>query len=183
MDGFSFDEEKAVNVVLFILEKLGEVTRHKLSKILYFADQKHLVKFGRPILGDTYIRMPFGPVPSAVYDGIKFAACSNTVYELFSQSIKTSGKQMIYPKKAPDMDDLSESEVMCLVESIQENKDLNFEELVQKSHSFAWNSTSPNGKIPVAYIAEEGGASENMVNRILDSIHDLDLSRQYGLIK
>lgn len=183
MDGFSFDEEKAVNVVLFILEKLGEVTRHKLAKILYFADQKHLVQFGRPILGDTYIRMPYGPVPSAVYDGIKNVTTAPEVYQLFSQSIETSGKHMIYPKKSPDMDDLSESEVQCLIESIQENKNLSFEELVQKSHSLAWNSTSPNSEISITFIAEEGGATRNMVNRILDSIHDLDLSRQYGLIR
>lgn len=181
MNGFSFDEEKAVNVVLFILQKLGKVSRHQLAKILYYADQKHLVQYGRPILGDTYIRMDYGPVPSAVYDGIK-AVNSPFGYELFKDSIKTSGKALILPKRAPEMDILSESEVKCIGESIDENKDLDFHQLIRKSHSSAWNSASPNGKISLKQIAIEGGADKNLLDHILDSIHDLDLSRQYGLI-
>lgn len=182
MSGFSFDEEKAVNVVLFILQKLGKVNRHQLAKILYFADQKHLIQYGRPILGDTYIRMAYGPVPSAVYDGIKAVDSSQFGFSLFKESIKTSGKTLILPKKSPEMDVLSESEVKCVSESIDENKNLDFYQLTRKSHSAAWNGTSPNCKISIKKIAIEGGAGKDLLDHILDSIHDIDLSRQYGLL-
>ena len=182
MNGFSFDEEKAVNVVLFILQKLGKVNRHLLAKILYFADQKHLIQYGRPILGDTYIRMDYGPVPSGVYDGIKAVDSSPFGYDLFREAIKTSGKMMILPRKTPDMDVISESEIKCVNESIDENKDLNFNQLKEKSHSLAWNNTSPNGKISIKNIALEGGTDKDMLDHIIDNIHDLELSRYYGLI-
>ena len=44
---------------------------HKLCKILYFADQRHLSLYGRSITGDTYIAMQYGPVPSNVDDILK----------------------------------------------------------------------------------------------------------------
>ncbi len=182
MDGFRFDEEKAVNVVLFILQKLGKVKRHMLAKILYFADQKHLIQYGRPILGDTYIAMRYGPVPSAIYDGIKSVDECNIGSNLFKESIGTSGNLIVYSKKTPDMDELSKSEIVCLNESISENKDLSFDELYYKSHKLAWNSASANGRIPIKKIAEEGGATKDMLDHILDSIHDIHLSRHYGLI-
>src|SRR5690606_40518414 len=37
---------------------------HKLMKLMYFADRDHLVKYGFPITGDMYIKLPYGPVPS-----------------------------------------------------------------------------------------------------------------------
>jgi uncharacterized phage-associated protein len=63
-----FDNERAINAVLYIAEKLDRKIFHKIFKILYFSDIEHLVKYGRTITGDVYIRMLDGPVPSALYD-------------------------------------------------------------------------------------------------------------------
>lgn len=67
-----FKYDKAVNSLLYSLHQLGGKTdMHKLCKILYFADQRHLSQYGRSITGDTYIAMKFGPVPSCVDDILK----------------------------------------------------------------------------------------------------------------
>ena len=67
-----FNYDKAINSLLYALQKLGGRTdMHKLCKILYFADQRHLSQYGRSITGDTYIAMQFGPVPSCVDDILK----------------------------------------------------------------------------------------------------------------
>lgn len=72
MSGFPFNERKALAAVLFILKEMGgKVDKHKLAKILYYADEKHLCRYARPVIGDRYIAMPYGPVPSSVYDGVK----------------------------------------------------------------------------------------------------------------
>ena len=50
---FDIDKSKAINSILFVLNELGDKKSdaHKVFKILYFADQKHLVTYGRPITG------------------------------------------------------------------------------------------------------------------------------------
>lgn len=71
---FKFNRDKAIATVLFIAEKLikrygkNGADLHKIFKILYFADQKHLAKYGRPIVGDFYVAMREGGVPSKIYD-------------------------------------------------------------------------------------------------------------------
>lgn len=182
MDGYRFDEEKAVNVVLFILKRLKKINRHKLAKILYFADQLHLVQYGRSILGDNYIAMKYGPVPSAVYDGIKAIDDKRYNFEIFRKSLISRG-MFILPNADPDMDELSESEIKCLNRSIDENDPLNFDQLVDKSHALAWNKACRDGKMSVKHIAAEGGASKDVIDTIVDNLQDFELSKEYGLIR
>jgi hypothetical protein len=66
----SFDRDKALEVILFIAEKLGAPTLLIISKILYLADKRHLQDYGRLICGDRYIAMEFGPVPCE-YRGVE----------------------------------------------------------------------------------------------------------------
>lgn len=177
MSSFIFDEEKAVSVVLFILKNVKKIGKHSLAKVLYFADQKHLVRYGRPILGDSYIKMPYGPVPSAIYDGVK----KNGLYGILEDSIEVKGID-IYPTAEPDMDELSESDIECLGESIDENYHLNFGDLKDKSHQLAWNSAQSGSSLTIQNIAKEGGACEEMINYICESMNDVNLARRYGLI-
>ena len=64
-----FDREKALEVIVFIAQKLKSfATHHSISKMLYLSDKRHLQEYGRLICGDRYIAMSYGPVPSAIYD-------------------------------------------------------------------------------------------------------------------
>ena len=66
-----FNKEKATHSILYVANKLERRDLHKIFKILYFAERKHMQDWGRPIIGDTYIAMDAGPVPSRVYDILK----------------------------------------------------------------------------------------------------------------
>ena len=55
-------DQAALAAVLYVAHRLPHSTLHTLSKVLYFADRKHLERYGRFIFGDTYIAMKFGPV-------------------------------------------------------------------------------------------------------------------------
>ena len=72
---FRFDESKALAVLLYVATRLGGSGRpadlHRIFKILYFADMKHLVEWGRPIHGDQYCVLPYGPGPDTLYERIK----------------------------------------------------------------------------------------------------------------
>ncbi len=67
-----FKQGIAIQAILYILKKMGGTCDiHKCHKILYFADNEHLSKYGRSITGDAYVRMDFGPVPTCIYDLFK----------------------------------------------------------------------------------------------------------------
>ena len=39
---------------------------------MFFADKEHLLDYGRPITGDSYVAMEHGPVPTSTRDILKF---------------------------------------------------------------------------------------------------------------
>ncbi|WP_029270607.1 Panacea domain-containing protein [Flavobacterium sp. KJJ] len=133
MKNFNLNKEKAINSLLFVVNQLEKADTHKTYKILYFADQKHLLKYGRPIIGDTYVKMNFGPVPSFVKNVV-----DEQIEELKEIVAKYNG-YFIQSLKSPNLDFLSESDIECLSESIEENKNLNFPDLTEKSHDYAYN--------------------------------------------
>src|SRR5690348_14038914 len=62
---FEFNLDKLINAIVFFCERgITDLTKLKVAKLLYFADKKHLLEHGRPILGDLYVCMDLGPVPS-----------------------------------------------------------------------------------------------------------------------
>jgi uncharacterized phage-associated protein len=164
MINFKFDEEKAVAATLYVAHRLMGAKRspdlYKILKIFYFADKKHIVKYGRPILGDYYVAMDHGPVPSNLYDMLK--VIKNGGHEEYGQLFKFVAWN-IKPLADPDMDEISESELNCINESFVENKDLGFGELKQKSHDAAYETANKNSEISYRDIAKVAGASKGMI--------------------
>jgi len=169
-----FNYDKAVNSLLYALQQLGgKSDMHKLCKILYFADQRHLSLYGRSITGDTYIAMQFGPVPSCVDDILK-ALRGDSFFSTSSQ-MKPLRKSLVFDNRfiirslqSPDMDELSDSDVECLSYAIDLCRDKSFSELTKFSHGLAWNNTRPDREISVKDILREAGDDEAYVEYIAD---------------
>ena len=167
---FKFDEEKAVSVILYIAKKLIEDKNkvkpdfHKIFKILYFADQKHLAMYGRPIVGDYYIAMDHGPVPSKIYDILKVVRGDSLFEDTkeFGKYFDVRGRYA-YPKQAPDMDVFSESELDLIDKSIEKNKYLSFLTLREKSHDEAYRKATKDDKISYRTMARVAGADNAIV--------------------
>jgi uncharacterized phage-associated protein len=166
---FNFDKDKSISSVLFILNKLGKTDFHKVCKILYFADQKHLTQYGNPITGDIYIAMKNGPVPSNVYDILK-AIRNNFSFNLNTAELNSlfevHGNHDVTARVNANLDFLSESDVECILGALEENKNLSFTELTDKSQDGAWNKASRDNEISFLDIATDGGANEVMINYI-----------------
>lgn len=158
MREFNLHIEKAVNSLLFVVSKLEKADTHKTYKILYFADQKHLLKYGRPIFGDTYVKMKYGPVPSFVKNVV------DENIEGLEEVVAKYHDYYIKPLVDPDLDYLSESDLECLTESLNENKDLEFAVLTEKSHDYAYNRASWN--IDYLDMAKTVGADDDLINYI-----------------
>lgn len=64
-----FDHRKATQALNYMAEKAGgKIDKLKALKLVYFADRFHIRKYGRPITGDEYFAMEYGPVASGVKD-------------------------------------------------------------------------------------------------------------------
>jgi uncharacterized phage-associated protein len=164
MQDFKIDKAKAKAALLYIATNIPNIDTHKLYKILYFAEQTHLVKYGRPITGDAFIKMDYGPVPSYVKDKVE-----NRIDE--DGSVVKQGIH-ITVNEYPDMEELSESDVECLDISIIENKDKTFSQLTKESHKEAWQKASYAGRIDSVDIAVEGNADKGIIdyiNRFLEN--------------
>ena len=171
MPNFKIDIEKSINATLYVLDKLGgRADFHKVFKILYFADQKHLSKYGRPVTGDSYVAMKNGPVPSNIYDIFK-SIKSDSIFVDYGKKfvsyfdIKTNQHHVTAKLKA-DLEVLSETDIDCIDESIEENKHLSFAQLTDKSHDNAYNKSINNDYISLFEIAKAGGADDTMLKYI-----------------
>ncbi len=97
-----FRKDVAIQAILYIAQCIERKDLHKICKILYYADQSHLSRYGRSITGDTYIAMEYGPVPSNIEDIFKalrgdsyFSGCVEDLKEFF----EITNKYHLVPNK------------------------------------------------------------------------------------
>jgi uncharacterized phage-associated protein len=172
MPEFKIDISKAKAVILYIANKFGETDFHKVFKMLYIAEKDHLAQYGRPIVGDTYMAMKYGPVPSFIYDAFK--AIRGDGYripgvESFYRAFEVQNKYSLIVKEKADMDELSESDIRCLDAAIDENKNLDFQQLSDMSHDEAWKGVERDDAMDIIAIAKSGGADEEMIKYIIEN--------------
>jgi uncharacterized phage-associated protein len=161
--------ETTIHAILYVIHTVGgKCDFHKIFKIFYFADQKHMNKWGKPILFDDYIAMKDGPVPSIAYDILKSLKGSYSMYLKaldidFHQYFEFVEPYHIKALAAPDMDYLSESEIECLNKSIKENKNLSFGQLSKKSHDSAWEKAGKNNNMDIIEIAKSANVEKEFI--------------------
>lgn len=165
-----FDKEKLIEVVLYIINATKGLDYYHIFKILYFAQQKHLCKWGSRIVEDEFVAMEYGPVPTELYSAVRNNEnYAKELIPLFTEAIGFAGKDAsntLLPKRNPNMEYLSPADIESLDESIAENKGLSFDELVEKSHDSAWRTTSNCSVMSVGKIAKAGGANDGFVEYI-----------------
>jgi len=77
---FEFNIEKLVQSIAYFSQSgIRDLTKLKIAKLLYFADKVHLLEHGKPILGDVYFCMDYGPVPSVSLNEMSAAESSPEV--------------------------------------------------------------------------------------------------------
>ena len=161
--------EKTIAAALYVLNKVQgkSLDRHKLFKILYKADQKHLSKYGRTITNDTYIAMDYGPVPSRLYDIIR----SDNQYTATTYTDNGSSKIPIEkPLIETDLDRLSKTDIDLLDIAIKENITKSFARLTSETHGYAYEHTALNSPMDIFNIAKEGEAGTEIIEYIQEHL-------------
>lgn len=154
--------DRTLELILYVSKHSPRKTVYWVLKAIYFADRHHLLKFGRRIHEDSYVAMEDGPVPSYAYDlfkNVKYDRESRRDYKVSVGQFDVRNDREIVPFRDPDMSVFSDSEILCLDESIKSISSLTFDALRRKSHDDAWKAASTNAfmKIEDIITAMEGG--------------------------
>ena len=124
----NFDSKKLTELVLYILCKTGGVDFYHVFKILYFAEMKHLAKWGSGIVPDEFCALKYGPVPTHLYDAVKELGHSRMkLSEELSEVVQFAGEDapnVLLPKRDANVDFLSKSEIDVLDQSIIEHESM-----------------------------------------------------------
>jgi uncharacterized phage-associated protein len=107
---FAFDREKAIQAVLWLLGRnSGAMDKLKLVKFFFLADQEHLARYGRPIIGGNYYTMDHGPVSSELLNLVNEASTA-----VSSLPFNISATHQISTNNSPDDRWLSKSDLDVL---------------------------------------------------------------------
>lgn len=129
---FKFNGKKAIEGILWLSQRRpGKVDIYKIVKAFFFGDLYHLNTYGRPIAGDHYVAMKYGPVPSETYNIIR--RDSLTIGEYPEEFFELRGK-IVVGKREPNLDLLSESDIEALQVGWDKVKDLSFEDVLALAH-------------------------------------------------
>lgn len=155
-----FNLDKVLEAILLVASKVPEPTLHKISKMFYFADKLHLERYGCVLSEDTYHAMEYGPVPSHIYNIMKYAGgAENLPPTDKSPAIRAAMKLLadrrtVSALRDPNLDVLSESEVECLLDVINEHGKKSLGRLSDDTHDSAWKSVAENETIPLKAIVD-----------------------------
>jgi uncharacterized phage-associated protein len=138
---FQIDHAKAAEILVWIAVKSPGLDFYRILKVLFFADKEHLVRYGRPVLGDRYIAMEHGPVPSVVYNMLKedpfLAPETLKLVREAIRVVRNEGPPKVYAVegRSPDLRLLSRSDVEVLGSSLAKYGAMSFSRLKEITHA------------------------------------------------
>ena len=142
---FRFDPPKLVQALTFFAERgVRDLDKMKAAKLLFHADKYHLLKYGRPVIGDQYACMEYGPIPSASLNVMNDVVAADRHFppvakDLFDEylTVETSIFRR-YPvfraRKNADLDVFSESDIEALEHARKNYGAKSAWELSEESH-------------------------------------------------
>ena len=140
---FEFNLAKFIQALVFFSKNgVSDLTKLKAAKLLYFADKEHLVRYGRPIIGDVYYALKLGPLPSQADDLLGEAEAAHLSgpstpeqAELFEYLDVASGYWTRFVARgAENFRVFSKSDLRVLAEVAEKYGKRDWKELVELSH-------------------------------------------------
>ena len=106
-----FDERKTAAAAGVLLQEAGGRMEYlRLIKLLYLADRESWRQFNRPITGDEYVAMKYGPVLRQTFDLVKTEPEEGP----WARTIEREGPFHLRLKAEPDLGPLSDAEIEIL---------------------------------------------------------------------
>lgn len=182
---FKFDFDKFVATVsIFAKHIKKDLDKLKICKLIYYADKYHLINYGNPIIGDRYVHLQRGPVPSLALDIMndildsKSPVYPDSSFNKFTEYLIT--KKIFFHafpvfvlKKAPDEDCLSESELEAIKNTIDRYGKFSSFELIEATHKESpWLKTTQTSSIDYRLFFDEEPEAKPAALEYLESLRD-----------
>jgi hypothetical protein len=174
-----FREDKTTQMAASFLNLAnGRMPYLLLMKMLYIADKKMLLKWGKPITYDLWYSMKYGPVLSHTLDLIRRKADG----EYWPAYIETADNFEVVLHSDPGTDALSRAEDQIISETFAEWGHLDAFTAADLTHEFPEYTDPGNGAIPIAYheVLKLGGVSGEEISDILENIAGQDTMRLFA---
>lgn len=152
---------KVITILNYLALKVPYSTKLKIIKLLYFADKEHIIRYGRYLTDDRYIKMKNGPAPTRILNFINnpneyVYSRSEKKYLDYYISFADSKYRTITSKNKPDLKILSVSEIEILDYVLSEYGPKTARELVDLSHQEkAWTNANDVGYLKTEDIISE----------------------------
>lgn len=167
MSAMRFDLNKTKYAVLYLLRYLNKGRRdiHSVFKALYFAEKYHFGQHGKSFVGDGFISMEYGPVPSVInnWTGESWEL-SNPVEDsiIMQRRIDSCATSDSNPEE------LTESETAALDEAISVIHGAGPTKMNVRSFDEAYNFSLANTTVIYIKLAEASGANEDEIKFMLE---------------
>jgi uncharacterized phage-associated protein len=140
---------------------------YHVAKVIYYAEKKHLNKYAKPIIGDTYIRMSYGQVPSGIRDLITRKSWLDPHYlDYLTESLVVNKNpyENLTALREPKLEYLSNTDIECLEWSLKKYGKMSFLELKRESHKErTWLETEPNQPIDYRLMVDENNSNKKEI--------------------
>ncbi|MBF0624860.1 MAG: SocA family protein [Magnetococcales bacterium] len=153
---------------------------HAILKLLFFADKYHLNRFGRPIVGDRYVAMPYGPVASVTYDILKGNVLAMEMAgedPLPFEVRHHANRPHVHSNRPARLEMLSDSDIEALEYSFAMYGHLGFDELYRISHEDpAYRNAEERGlNTTIRYedLIEDSGDRDELIQDLRETAPDL----------
>lgn len=122
---FELNQNKAMQTILWLLNKKPGICKYNLMKVMFSADEYHINHFGRPIYGEKYYALKYGTIPSFMKDLLEIE--QNVPF--FHDGNK------FYTNAVANEDVFSETDLEALAHGLTEYGNLSFSEVKKKNHA------------------------------------------------
>lgn len=147
----SYDEAKFTEMLLYVAQRLehdhaGGAT--KLNKVLFFADFAHVRRFGRPISGASYQKLPNGPAPRRLKP-LRQQLIDTGQVKIEKEDFLGYEVHRLVPLRQPDLSVFSRSEIDTIDHVLGNLAGLNGRQVSELSHEEpGWQLVAEGETIP-----------------------------------
>lgn len=146
--------KKLVTILDYLAFKLNSIDKLKAVKLLYYIDKIHFIEYGRFVTNDTYLKLPYGPVPTRILDILNDN--ENNMFEDEKKyldkyiEIDSHKNRNIKSKKMPDLSELSKSEIKIIDRVLAEYGKYSGKQLIDIAHKeYAWKKAGSHEPLSV----------------------------------
>ena len=167
-----YNSKKSAHTAMeFIRLAGGRLDVLSLLKFMYLADRASFEQFGYPITYDRYFSLPFGPIPSQVYDNTKGVVRRDDHF--WERLIVREEGNSLSVREYEDPVSLSEINLTIIRETFRVHRPYIGGQFIDHVHEICPEWEDPNGSskpISVESILRAVGVSEESTQHILDNM-------------